>query len=241
MIKCIAIDDEPLALTQLEGYIRKVPFLELVKSCRDAISAIEFLDEGEADLIFIDINMPGINGLDFVKSLKKRPMVIFTTAYSEYAIEGFKVNAVDYLLKPFDYSDFLRATNKAYRQYSLLHTSKQERRKEDLSAEYIFIKAGYKITRVNVNDICYIEGFSEYVKIFTAGKIPLVPLITMKNIVGQFKSPDFIRIHRSYIINSKKISEISKNSVKLNNGISLPIGEQYRKNFDDFISKHTLH
>ena len=245
MINCIAIDDEPLALAQIETYIKKVPFLNLTQTCHDAISAIEYLtDEAmPTDLIFIDINMPGINGLDFVKSLKIKPMIIFTTAYSEYAIEGFKVDAVDYLLKPFDYSDLLRASNKALKQYTLTHqeTASTSPKKEDNSGDYLFIKADYKITKVKISDIRYVEGFSEYVKIYTDEKFPLVPLLTMKNIEDRLSSPEFIRIHRSYIVNANKISEISKNSVTLDNGASLPIGDQYRERFDKFVSEHTLH
>lgn len=241
MIRCVAIDDEPLALLQIEGYIKKVPFLELQKCFRDAISAIEFLDAGNVDLVFIDINMPGINGLDFVKSLRKKPLIIFTTAYSEYAVEGFKVDAVDYLLKPFEYSDLLRAANKAYKQFTLLHTDRQETPAVETKPEYIFIKADYKITRVDINEIRYVEGFSEYVKIYTDEKFPLVPLVTLKNIGSQLNSPDFIRVHRSYIINVKKISEISKNSIKMDNGVTIPVGDQYRDNFDNYVNSHTLH
>jgi len=244
MINCIAIDDEPLALAQLEAYIKKVPFMNLTQSCHDAISAIQYLNDEATDLIFIDINMPGINGLDFVKSLKIKPMIIFTTAYSEYAIEGFKVDAVDYLLKPFDYSDFLRAANKAQKQYTLTHQAQSAQSSippEESSGDYLFIKADYKITRIKVSDIRYVEGFSEYVKIYTDEKFPLVPLLTMKNIEDQLKAPQFIRIHRSYIINANKISEITKNSVTMDNGVALPIGDQYRERFDKFISGHTLH
>ena len=164
-MKCIAIDDEPLALTQLSDYISQVPFLSLVKSCQDAFEAMKILSEEEVDLIFVDINMPDLNGLDFIRSLVNRPLVIFTTAYSEYAVEGFKLDAVDYLLKPFEFQDLLKAADKARRQfeYRLLEQQGEIGNASQIKGDSLFVKSDYRVVRIDVKNIRYIEGMSEYV------------------------------------------------------------------------------
>ena len=171
-MKCIAIDDEPLALTQLSDYISQVPFLSLVKSCQDAFEAMKILSEEEVDLIFVDINMPDLNGLDFIRSLVNRPLVIFTTAYSEYAVEGFKLDAVDYLLKPFEFQDLLKAADKARRQfeYRLLEQQGEIGNASQIKGDSLFVKSDYRVVRIDVKNIRYIEGMSEYVRIFVEGE-----------------------------------------------------------------------
>ena len=171
-MKCIAIDDEPLALTQLSDYISQVPFLSLVKSCQDAFEAMKILSEEEVDLIFVDINMPDLNGLDFIRSLVNRPLVIFTTAYSEYAVEGFKLDAVDYLLKPFEFQDLLKAADKARRQfeYRLLEQQGEIGNASQIKGDSLFVKSDYRVVRIDVKNIRYIEGMSEYVRVFVEGE-----------------------------------------------------------------------
>ncbi|WP_071145947.1 LytR/AlgR family response regulator transcription factor [Bacteroides ihuae] len=242
MIKCIAIDDEPLALTQLTGYISRVPFLQQVKACQDAFDAMEVLAAEEIDLIFVDINMPDLNGLDFVRSLVVRPLIIFTTAYSEYAIEGFKVDAIDYLLKPFSFQDFLKAADKARRQLEYQSSSSSENEANVFNDESsLFVKADYKIVRININDIKYVECMSEYVRIFIEGEDkPVMTLLSMRKLEERLPSGQFMRVHRSYIVNLKKIAEISRLRIIFDGNVYIPIGENYKDKFTEYINRLCL-
>lgn len=243
MIRCIAIDDEPLALTQVTGYIGKVPFLELVKGCNSALEALEIMTSTPIDLIFIDINMPDLNGMDLVKSLSNRPMIIFTTAYPDYAIEGFQVNALDYLLKPFSYNDFLKATQKALHQYELLNRDKpqvQAALQSEQEINSLFIKADYKMVRMDINSILYMESQNEYVRIFSESTKPLMTLISMKALEEQLPPDKFMRVHRSYIINLQKITAIANNRIIYGKDIFIPIGNQYKEKFNQYLEKHFL-
>ncbi len=181
-MRCIAIDDEPLALTQLSDYISRVPFLTLVKSCQDAFEAMKLLSEEEIELIFVDINMPDLNGLDFIRSLINCPMVIFTTAYSEYAVEGFKLDAVDYLLKPFEFQDLLKAADKARRQYEfrILEQQGELGNTSQVKGDSLFVKSDYKVVRIDIKNIRYIEGMSEYVRIFVESEDK--PIVTLSSL-----------------------------------------------------------
>lgn len=249
MIKCLAIDDEPLALKQLAAYLKKVPFFELVDSCQSALDAMGVLDKQEVDVIFIDINMPDLNGLDFVRSLNHPPMVVFTTAYQEYAIEGYKVNAIDYLLKPFGMGDILRAADKVKRHYELLHTASLSPVDAD---DAMFLKTEYKVVRILAHDILYVEGMSEYLRIHFAsdgeavGTVathqskPVVVLFSMKKMEERLPAQDFMRIHKSYIINLHHIAEIQKNSVVLDDGKEIPIGDSYREKLNDYVNRKFL-
>ena len=237
MIKCLAIDDEPLALEQLANYIKKIPFLELVARCQSALDAREIMECEVIDAIFCDINMPDLNGMDFVKSLAVPPMVVFTTAYSEYAIEGFKVDAVDYLLKPFGLADFQRAANKVKARYDLMNTAVVSTVDEDNA---IFLKTEYKVVRLSISDIRYVEGMSEYLKIHVEGQPkPLIVLLSMKKMEERLPN-FFMRIHRSYIINLKKIQEVNKNRVIMDRDTWLPIGDNYKEQFQDYINTKFL-
>ena len=237
MIKCLAIDDEPLALEQLANYIKKIPFLELVARCQSALDAREIMECEVIDAIFCDINMPDLNGMDFVKSLAVPPMVVFTTAYSEYAVEGFKVDAVDYLLKPFGLADFQRAANKVKARYDLMNTAVVSTVDEDNA---IFLKTEYKVVRLSISDIRYVEGMSEYLKIHVEGQPkPLIVLLSMKKMEERLPN-FFMRIHRSYIINLKKIQEVNKNRVIMDRDTWLPIGDNYREQFQDYINTKFL-
>ena len=253
MIRCLAIDDEPLALQQLVAYIHKVPFLELAAQCQSAIEARQFLENDTVDAIFCDINMPDLNGMDFVKSLAVPPLIVFTTAYSEYAVEGFRVNAVDYLLKPFGLQDFLRAANRLKErmrnedyQTSINpvedsnHHSSSLISHSSLKDDFLFLKTDYRTVKVNISDICYVEAMSEYLKVWIEGEPkPIITLLSMKKMEEHL--PDFfMRIHRSYIINLTKIQEVNKNRVILNAHTNLPIGELYKETFQAYLDTKFL-
>lgn len=238
MIRCIAIDDEPLALKQLEFYISKVDFLELEAACHSAVDASKVLDSQPADVLFCDINMPDLDGMSFVKSLASQPMVVFTTAYSEYAVEGFKVDAVDYLLKPFGFNEFEKAALKVKRLYDL------ENKEEVSILDYddsVYVKTDYKTVRVEVSSIIYIEGMSEYVKIITENqKDPVIALLSMKKLEEKLPGNRFLRVHKSFIINLSKITQVSKGHVRMQDGSSIPIGESYRDSLLSYINSKSL-
>lgn len=238
MIRVLAIDDEPLALRQLSSYIKKIPYLELVAECQSAHDAMAVMEKQTVDAIFIDINMPDLNGLDFVRSLESPPLIVFTTAYSDYAVEGYKVNAVDYLLKPFSLDDMLRAAEKVRAQYELLHQGDVSVVDED---DAIFFKTEHKVVRVQVSDIRYVEGMSEYLKIHLEGdRKPLIVLLSMKKLEERLPRHVFMRIHRSYIINLRKIQEVNKNRVILDADTYLPIGDLYRDTFNSYLDSKFL-
>jgi len=238
MIRVLAIDDEPLALRQLAAYLKKVPFFELVDSCQCALDAIKVLYEQEVDAIFIDINMPDLNGLDFVRSLQNPPLVVFTTAYQEYALDGYKVDAIDYLLKPFGMGDILCAADKVKRQYDLLHTASLSPVDED---DALFLKTEYKVVRILIHDIVYVEGMAEYLRIHLANQDkPIVVLLSMKKMEERLPSQDFMRIHKSYIISLHHIAEVNKSRVILDNEKDIPIGDSYREKLNDYINQKFL-
>ncbi len=239
MIRCLAIDDEPLALQQLVTYIGKIPFLELAAQCQSALEARKFLEQETVDAIFCDINMPDLNGMDFVKSLQYPPMIVFTTAYSEYAVEGFKVNAVDYLLKPFGLQDFQRAANRIRERLDTTTRLPQQGGVGD-GPDTIFVKTEYRIVKVTIADIRYIEGMSEYLKIYIDGESkPIITLLSMKKITEHL--PDtFMRIHRSYIVNLTKIQEVNKNRIIMDADTYLPIGDLYKEGFQNYLDTHFL-
>ena len=241
MIRVLAIDDEPLALQQLTTYIQKIPFLELTGQCQSAIEAKEILNQEPVDAIFCDINMPDLNGMEFVKSLAAPPLVVFTTAYSEYAVEGFQVNAVDYLLKPFGLDDFRRAANRLQERMATTtpHSSLLTPPSSD-EDDTIFLKTDYKVVKVAISDIRYVEGMSEYLKLhLKSTPKPLITLLSMKKI-EEYLPQYFMRIHRSYIINLKEIQEVNKNRVIMDADTYLPIGDNYKEAFNDYLSTKFL-
>lgn len=231
MIKCLVIDDEPLAIDVLEDFIAKVPFLNLVKGCTSAMEAIEVLHQEDVQLLFLDIQMPQVSGVQFLKSLDYRPKVIFTTAYSDYALEGFNLDAVDYLLKPFTFERFLKAVNKAYQQITLQNKSSEV----NTDKEYMFVKSGYDTVKVKFDEILYIEGLKDYVKIHTTGKT-VIALMSMR-ILEETLPDNFIRVHRSYIIDFERVSMVQKRKVFIDK-LEIPIGEVYRDAFMERISRH---
>ena len=221
-MKCIAVDDEPLALELMETYIAQVPGLELLTTFTDAISAWGFLKKNQVDLVFLDIQMPDINGIQLAKSLdRKNPMVIFTTAYSKYAVEGFNVEAVDYLLKPFEFSRFMVAVNKAKEQKALKPTTPVL---EDEQA--IYVKSDYQNIRIATRDIQYIEGFDDYIRIHVDTGKSIYTLMSLKSMLEKLPASEFIRVHRSYIIPVKRIKRIHNQQVQLGDK-EIPIGKSY--------------
>ena len=245
----MAIDDEPLALQQIVAYIGKVPFLELAAQCQSALEARDFLEHDTVDAIFCDINMPDLNGMDFIKSLAVPPLVVFTTAYSEYAVEGFRVNAVDYLLKPFGLQDFQRAANRLKDRLesnapavsaSVNGGSVVGGKTADTSDDTIFLKTEYRIVKVSISDIRYVEAMSEYLKVWLSSEPkPIITLLSMKKM--EERLPDtFMRVHRSYIINLTKIQEVNKNRVIMDADTYLPIGDNYKEAFQAYLDTKFL-
>ncbi len=307
MLKCLAIDDEPLALRQISAYIAKIPYLELVASCNNALEAQQIASTHAVDLLFVDINMPDLNGVEFVRSLVHRPMIVFTTAYSEYALEGFRLDAIDYLLKPFSFAEFSRSAAKAYALYELQHPQPQpvpaaaaasapasasaslnaplppaasmaavepqegtapasasaatsasalSDAPDDASAadgrsgeesgrepekepekEYLSVKADYKVSLVRIADIVFVESEGEYVRIHLADGSKITTLYRIKNMETTLPADRFMRVHRSYIVNLQRIKSYVRGRVYLNDKDFLPIGENYKESFQQYVEK----
>lgn len=242
MIRCIIIDDEPLAVKLLESYVERIPFLTCVKSCCCAAEAVEAINNGDVDAMFVDINMPDINGIELVRSLESMPLIVFTTAYSEYAIEGFKLDAVDYLLKPIGFEDFLKSANKLYEFFCIRKGNRNAvvvSDAEEVQHDCLFVKSDYRVLRVPINSIKYIESMSEYVRIYVEGNSkPIISLLSMKKIEENLPSSSFMRVHRSYLVNLNKIKEVSRMRIVYENDVYVPIGEMYKDNFFNYIEKH---
>ena len=244
-MKCIAIDDEPLALRQISAYISKIPFLELAATFRSAVAAQAWLQENETDLIFVDINMPDMTGVEFVQSLDVPTMVIFTTAYAEYAIEGFKLSAIDYLLKPFGLKDITRASEKALSLYELLQLQKNaqiEQDIEELATEVeedksvISVHADRKTHIVKLANIIYLESAGEYVRLHLTDGTTLVTLFRLKNMESTLQSSQFMRVHRSYIVNLSHIVGYTKGRIFLSSEDYIPIGENYKEQVTNYMN-----
>ena len=243
MLKCIAIDDEPLALRQLTSYIEKIPYLELTATCNNALEAQQLLASQHVDLIFVDINMPDLSGVEVVRSLVDRPMVIFTTAYSEYAVEGFKLDAVDYLLKPFSFADFSRSAGKANSLYELRHNQRAgepEATPEALpkDKEYISVKADYKVSLVKISNIVYLESEGEYVRMHLDDGTTITTLFRLKNMEAALPSDMFMRVHRCHIVNLRCIKGYVRGRVFLSDTEYVPIGENYKESFQHYIDSN---
>lgn len=232
-MKCIALDDEPLALSQMSGYIGRTPFLEFAGGFHNAADALGWLDRNRVDLIFADINMPGLDGLDFVRSLKQKPLVVFVTAYDRFAVEGFRVEATDYILKPLGYDDFLRSANKALRQFRLLAAENETRQ----HPETVFVRSDYKVIPLETDKILYIESRSEYVKIFSEGSKPVMTLGSLKSWEEKLPAGRFMRVHRSYIVNLNMIGSIETRRVVLADGTRIPVGGLYLERVRKYAGK----
>lgn len=236
-IRCVIIDDEPLALNVMEAYILQTPGLELLEKFNNPLRAIDYINSNEVDLMFLDIQMPDISGLELTGNLVRKPVLIFTTAYSEYALQGFRADALDYLLKPVDYPDFVRAVNKAI---DLIQTKRQNSLLVKSNKDFLFIKSEYKIIRINFDDILYIQGMSEYVRIFSVSAKPVMSLISMKSLEAQLPDNRFMRVHKSFIVNLQKINTIERNEIIYENGTVIPVSAQYKERFQEFLDKNFL-
>jgi DNA-binding LytR/AlgR family response regulator len=231
-MKCIAVDDEKLVLDLLVDNIQKVPFLKLAGRCKNAMEAAALLHKESIDLIFLDIQMPGLNGLQFVRSLKNQPMIIFVTAYKEHALEGFDLDAIDYLLKPVSFERFLKACNKAQELFNL----QQKPPLRDEHPGYFFVYVEYNQVKVIIADILYIEGMKDYVKIFlsTSAK-PVITKMSLKSLEEKLSGYRFARIHKSYIVSADKVTAIKRDLVCISN-VELPLSESYRPNIEGMLS-----
>ena len=221
MLSAIAIDDEPLALEIIKGYTEQLDIINLSKTFVSTQKAREYLLEYPVDLLFLDIHMPKINGIDFFKSLKIKPLVIFTTAYREYAVDGFNVDAIDYLLKPIDFERFRKSVIKA----NEVHIFNLEKNTQVL--KYIFVRAEYQLVKICLHEIEYIEGLNDYVKIYTSSQSPILSLISMKEILQKLPTNNFQRIHRSYIVPLDKLTSFTSRFVYIQKN-AIPIGDTYR-------------
>ena len=235
-LTCAIIDDEPLAISLLESYVNKTPFLQLVGKFNSALNALSELSTQPVDLLFLDIQMPELNGLEFSRILKADTRIIFTTAFEQYALDSYKVNALDYLLKPISYPDFLKAANKALQWYELVKGNKGN----ENNTESIFIKTEYKLVQVELRKILYIEGLKDYVKIFIEDEPhPILSLMSIKSLEELLPSNRFIRVHRSFIVQPEKIKVIERNRIVFGKEY-IPISDNYKQKFMAFLSQRSL-
>ena len=252
ILKCAIIDDEPLAISLLESYVNKTPFLELAGKYNSAVNALPALSKEPVDLLFLDIQMPELNGMEFSRILKTDTRIIFTTAFSQYALDSYKVNALDYLLKPISYADFLKSANKALQWYELLRegssrggartapTQTAPPQAVSPSVESIFIKTEYKLVQVELRKILYIEGLKDYVKIFVEGEAhPILSLMSMKSLEDMLPANRFIRVHRSFIVQPEKIKVIERNRIVFGKEY-IPISDNYKQKFMEFLAQRAL-
>ena len=233
IIKCIAIDDEPLAVKKIASYINKIPFLELVSECRNVMEAMDVMSKNDIQLLFIDINMPDISGMEFVRSLRDKPYIVFTTAYSEYAVEGFEVEAVDYLLKPISFSNLLKAANKVKVLMELKANNQKENRDEPVS--HFFVRSSYKLIRIDFQNIKYIESQHEYIKIHLHNNESVTTKMSLKSIEELLPTNHFIRVHRAFIVNRSTISVVERNRIVIDGNVFIPVSDQYKDAFQRHI------
>lgn len=236
-MKCIAVDDEPLALEMVSDFIRQTSFLSLEGKFENAIEALSHINQNEVDLVFLDIQMPDLSGMELARVLEgnktgKKPKIIFTTAYNQFAIEGYKVDALDYLLKPFSYEEFLKASTKAYNYFAHTTTEPLEE-----NAEYIFLKVEYQFVKIMLKDIIFIEGYKDYVKVHLESRpTPLLSLNSLKNLEDLLPVHQFMRVHRSFIISLDHIQSITRNTVNMGK-VTITVGDNYKENFLGFLNK----
>ena len=240
IIKCAIVDDEPLAVELLASYVKKIPFLELCGKYSNATDALHGIGEEPVDLLFLDIQMPELNGLELSKMVPENTRIVFTTAFNQYAVDGFRVNALDYLLKPISYADFLEASNKALQWFQLVQQNEQQAQAAAPAPEEeqrsIFVKSEYKLLQIDLDDIRYIEGLKDYVKIYTEqSPHPILSLMNMKAIEQMLPASRFIRVHRSFIVQKSKIREIERNRIVFGD-VYIPIGDSDKQAFQDFIN-----
>ena len=237
-MNCIVVDDEPLAQDLLEDFINKVPFLDLKMKCKNAFEAIEIINGQTIDLVFLDIQMPKLSGVQLAESITNMPMIIFTTAFDKYAVESYDLDAIDYLLKPFTFERFLKSVNKAYAFFSKRKNKGENAEEEHGTDQFIFVNAEYSAIKINLDDILYIEGLKDYVKIYTGPK-PILTLQSLKSLQEKLPKNNFIRVHRSYIISLNKIDSIQRNRIVIGEK-RIPVGDTYKNEFYNKIGKHNI-
>lgn len=237
MIRCVAIDDEPLALKQLENYIKKIPFLHLEHSFTNALDALDYLKNNEVDLMFVDIQMPDITGIEFAKKYQGEAKIIFTTAYREHAFEGYKLDAADYLVKPISFENFQKSLEKVNERY---FTKIEEIISVKHDQQFLFIKSEYKILRLELSTIKYIEGMGDYIRINMENQKPVMALLGMKKVMEFLPVNQFMRVHRSYIVNLNKITVIERNRIIFDNEVYIPISDQYKEQFQVYLENNFL-
>lgn len=237
-ISCVVVDDEPMALNLVESYVEKTPFLDFKKKCSSAIEAMEYIKSNPVDLLFLDIQMPDLTGIEFSKMLPKETRVIFTTAFDHYALEGFKVEALDYLLKPFDYAEFLAAANKANTWFELVKGKRQSILSEE--KEFLFVKSEYKQLRIKLADVLYFEGLKDYIKIWVKDKPkPILTLMSLKSLEEELPATQFMRVHRSFIVALNNIDVVERSQIIINEQ-HITVSEHYKPKFLEFINNNSL-
>lgn len=237
IIETIAIDDEPLALSLISGYIRQTPFLNFAGGFDSPITAIEYLEDHSVDLIFLDVQMPDLIGTDFARYLQNGPKIIFATAYEKFALEGFRLQAVDYLLKPFGFDEFLLAANKARK---LIEMERREVTSMEASDNFLFLKSEYKIRRINFDDIIYIEGMKDYVKVFLRTDVkPILSINSLKTMESKLPAGQFLRVHRSFIVNLNRVETIERFHIVFGKTL-IPVGEAYKEPFQKFLDENFI-
>lgn len=238
MINAIAIDDEPLALQLVAGYIEKTPGLNLAGKFDNPLDAFEYMSKESVDMIFVDIQMPDLNGIEFTRAITKGPKVIFTTAYEKYALEGFKLDVVDYLLKPFSYDEFFNAVQKALRLIKL--EQKNDPVQVETNNQFLFLKSEYKIRRINFDEILYIEGLKDYVKVYLKNDPkPVLSLTSLKLLECKLPDTKFMRVHRSFIVNLGRIETIERSRIIFGK-VFIPVSDQYKEKFQEFLNQNFL-
>ena len=235
-ISALIIDDEPLARNIIKEYSRNIPALNIMGECTDAVEASQYLQQNHIDLIFLDINMPKISGIDFLRNLVHPPMVILTTAYSEYALEGYELNIIDYLKKPFSFERFFKAYLKA-ENYSQIRKNYQTDVETNNLKQFIFLKSDKKNIKINISEICFIEGLGDYIKVYTSAQ-KFISNLSMKKIIDCLPHEKFLRIHKSYIVAIDKIESLEGNLVKINNS-KLPVGNNYKNDLLNLIRNYS--
>jgi DNA-binding LytR/AlgR family response regulator len=231
-MNCIIVDDEPLAQQVIEDYAITIPYLTVIAKCSSAFEAFDVLRQKKIDLIFLDIQMPNVSGIDFLNSLEYKPMIIFTTAFSEFALDAFNLNALDYLVKPIPFDRFLKAVNKAFDYYNLKNKGQEPFRENAGPApgKFILVKSEYHTQKVDLNDITYIEGLKDYIKIHLINSKPVVTLNSLRNMAEKLPSDQFVRVHKSYIVSLSRVDSISRNRIIIGETY-IPIGENFKDEF----------
>lgn len=243
ILRCALVDDEPLALSLLESYVRKTDSLELCGSYSSAIQAMKSLPEHPVDLLFLDIQIPELNGLEFSRMVSDNTRIIFTTAFEQYAIDGYRVNALDYLLKPISYNDFIEAVNKALQWFELrkkAETPDSVQTSLPTDSNHIYVKSDYKIVQIELDKILYIEGLKDYIKIYTEDNPrPILSLTSMKTMEEKLPSNRFIRVHRSYIVQKQKIKIIDKGRIVFGKEY-IPVSDSYKQELQNYVNEHII-